>query len=125
MLITYFDINAEGYKNMLRNRNKNEENYDVVNTSSYMSYDFYKNSNRYIPASIKSKGKGYILYKGQNVPFEVVQYITLQKFQESGRKGLKNKIDLTKNLTDNIPDKEIKETETLLSEEEQRFINER
>ncbi|PSL88159.1 hypothetical protein C7V10_11240 [Elizabethkingia miricola] len=124
MLITYFDIHAEGYNNLLKNKNKNGEEYDVVNTDSYISYDFYKNNDRYVPASIRASGKGYALYKDQKIPFEVTQDITLQKFQESNRKGLKNKIDLTKNLTDNIPDKEIKETKTLLSEEEQRFINE-
>ena len=125
MLITYFDIHADGYKNILKKKNKNGEEYSVINTTSYISYDFYKNNNRYIPASIRANGKGYALYKDQKIPFEVVQDIALQKFQESDRKGLKNKIDLTKNLTDNIPDKEIEEAKTLLSEEEQRFINER
>lgn len=123
-LIVYFDTNVEGYEDV-RKYNKKGKEYSVVNNEIYISYDFYQNNNRYIPASIRVNGKGYALYSDRKIPFEFVQGITLHKFQESGRKGLKNKIDLTKNLTDNIPDKEIKETETLLSEEEQRFINER
>ncbi|MDV2448755.1 hypothetical protein CMU93_14725 [Elizabethkingia anophelis] len=123
-LIVYFDINIAGYEDVRRYNKKGKE-YDVVNNEIYISYDFYKNNSRYIPSSIRTNGKGYTLYNNRKIPFKFVQDITLQKFQESNRRGLKNKIDLTKNLTDNIPDREIKETKTLLSEEEQRFINER
>lgn len=122
--ISFFDVTVSNYESKHTSKNKNGEEYDVITNSFNISYDFYKKNNQYIPSLIKTKASGYGLYRGKEMPFSFIQEIILSDMKDVNKKGLKSKIDLSKNLTDNIPTKEIKENNTLLSKEEQKFVNE-
>lgn len=58
----------------------------------------------------------------KNIPFTLTQIIYFSTFTKGKNKGLKNKIDLSKKITDNIPDKEKNNSYLLLSEQEKEFI---
>lgn len=102
---------------------KNGNKYTSQTTNAEVFYDFYKKNNKYIPALVTANGTGYLLQNGEKTPFSAYQEIKLEKFQEGNKRGLKNKIDLAKTFIENVPDKSINETQTLLSKEEQDFIN--
>lgn len=102
---------------------KNGNKYTSQTTKAEVFYDFYKKNNKYIPSFVTANGSGYLLQNGEKTPFSAYQEIKLEKFQEGNRRGLKNKIDLAKTFIENVPDKSINETQTLLSKEEQEFIN--
>ena len=123
-VISSFDIYITNMSQSFKNKNKRGEVYEGVATSNNIKYDFYKKDGKYLPALVYTEIKGYALYKEKKYPISFIQEINFQKFSESNNKGLKNKIDLNKNLTENIASKEIKENNTLLSKEEQKFIDE-
>lgn len=102
---------------------KNGNKYTSQTTKAEVFYDFYKKNNKYIPSFVTANGSGYLLQNGEKTPFSAYQEIKLEKFQEGNRRGLKNKINLAKTFIENVPDKSINETQTLLSKEEQEFIN--
>ena len=123
-VISSFDLYITNMSQSFKNKNKRGEAYEGVATSNNIKYDFYKKDGKYLPALVYTEIKGYALYKEKKYPVSFIQEINFQKFLESDKKGLKNKIDLNKNLTENIANKEIKENNTLLSKEEQKFIDE-
>lgn len=96
--------------------------YKAYTTNAELFFDFYKRNSRYYPSLIKVKGNGYSVRDEKKISFDVDQEIKLEKFQEGNKQGLKNKIDLSQSFIDNIPDKSINETKTLLSKDEQNFI---
>ncbi|MBD8083176.1 hypothetical protein [Chryseobacterium caseinilyticum] len=102
---------------------KTGEPYTSNTTKAEVFFDFYKRNNQYLPSLITVMGEGYSESKTMKVPFKAYQEIKLEKFSEGSKRGLKKKIDLSKSFIENIPDKDINETKTLLSAQEQKFID--
>jgi len=102
---------------------KNGELYNSNTTKANVFFDFYKRNNKYLPSLITVTGEGYCEFKNRKIPFAAYQEIKLENFVEGNKRGLKEKIDLSKPFVENIPDKKINETSTLLSKEEQNFID--
>jgi hypothetical protein len=67
-------------------------------------------------------GSGRNVMDEKEHPIKFQQEIIFQSNKEGKSNGLKSKIDLAKILTDNISTKEIQESTTLLSKEEQDFV---
>jgi hypothetical protein len=102
--ITYFEVIGKLAKNNIRKeKNSRGEEYDIISDTFKLAYDFVKRENKYIPTKTNTYIKGFGVYKGEKFPMSFVQEINLQKFKMTNNKGLKNKIDLTKSLTENIP----------------------
>lgn len=102
---------------------KTGEPYTSNTTKAEIFFDFYKKNNQYLPSLITVMGEGYSESKTMKVPFKAFQEIKLEKFSKGDKRGLKKKIDLNKSFIENIPDKDINETKTLLSAQEQNFID--
>lgn len=125
-LITNLEVSIKQKNNTRYEKNKKGEAYTVETTHFNVVFDFYKNVDRYVPAQIQVSGSGFGKYKGKEIPFSFTQILSLSDFQPTTTKGLKRKINLNKNLVDNIPSKERnKMDELLLSKEEQQFIDEK
>lgn len=95
---------------------------EVITTTNLFSvtYDMYKKNEKYIPAkiiteSIANYNLNNKIYQGSGYAEFVFQY---QNYAD--KKGL----SLSKPLSDNVVDNTIKDTKTLLSTEEQKFVNE-
>lgn len=102
---------------------KNGDSYTSNTTKASVFFDFYKRDNKYLPSLITVTGEGYSEFKNKKIPFVAYQEIKLEKFSKGNKRGLKEKIDLSKSFVENIPDKKINETKTLLSKQEQDFID--
>ncbi|MDV3928939.1 hypothetical protein CMT52_16915 [Elizabethkingia anophelis] len=124
-LITNLTVSVDQANNIQIQKNKKGEEYSIKTTEFYIMFDFYKNSGQYIPSQVKTIIKAVVSYKGNSFPASLVQEINFTNFKSANKKGLNNKIDLGKNLTDNVPSKEMNKTNSiLLSKEELKFINE-
>lgn len=123
--IIYLEVQGKELKNNFQTRkNKLGEEYLVSNDTFKISYDFTKKDYKYTPTNMKITLSGTGIYKGNKIPVNMSQEIIFQKFKPTNDKGLKNKVDLSKMLTENIPTKEQRESKILLTAEEQKFINE-
>ena len=119
------EVQGKELKNNFQTRkNKLGEEYLVSNDTFKISYDFTKKDYKYTPTNMKITLSGTGIYKGNKIPVNMSQEIIFQKFKPTNDKGLKNKVDLSKMLTENIPTKEQRESKILLTAEEQKFINE-
>lgn len=103
--------------------NQKGDKYTTHTNKADLFYDFYKKDGKYYPAKSVYKLNGYNLINNSQHQYSLEQSLVFQK-QESTKKGLKNKIDLSKPLTENIPTKEVATAKTLLSAEEQKFVDE-
>lgn len=125
-VITNLELSVKQKNNTRNEKNKKGEEYNLETTNFNVVFDFYKNGAHYLPAQIQVSGSGSGEYKGKEIPFSFTQILSLTDFQPTTTKGLKRKINLNKNLVDNIPSKERnKMNELLLSKEEQQFIDEK
>ena len=88
------------------------------------TYEEYKKNGKYYPARVLLKGNGINIIDNSSHPFSFEQSLIFKEQKSSSKKGLKNKIDLTKYLSESIQTKEIKTGKTLLSAEEQKFVDE-
>ncbi len=123
--ITYIQVIAEQY-NTYRETVINNQKYIRYTTNSEVSYSFIKKDGKYIPSLVELKGRGYDLNVSsrEKTPFSGIQTLYFSKFSKGKSGGLKNRMDLSKKLTDNIPDKEINTSDILLSKEEKEFVKE-
>lgn len=122
--IAYLKIDINQSKTVSEKTNKKGEKYTRKTIFASLVYEFYKKDNKYIPTRYEITGKGTDIYKNNESPFEFFQEIIYKSSKKGNKKGLKNKIDLAKGLTENIPANEIKDSKTLLSTEEQQFVDE-
>ncbi len=122
--ITYLKLNVNQSKTFSKKTNKRGEKYTAETTFSSITYEFYKNGEKYIPTRYELTGRGVHIYKSIESPFDFFQEIIYKSSELGNKIGLSNKLDLSKNLTDNIPTNEIKNSKTLLSIEEQKFVDE-
>lgn len=123
-MIVYFELYINQAKTISQKVNRKKEKYLTKTNFVSLIYDFYKKDGKYIPTRYEAKGSGVNIYKGEETPFDFSQEIIYKSTTKGDKKGLENKIDLSKPLTDNIPINEIKDTKTLLSTEEQKFVDE-
>lgn len=124
-VITNLELNYD-ITNLSSNEktNKNGEKYNTITKKNTVSYNYYKKNGKYYPARLLIKISGENIIKNENHPFSFEQSIIYNQQKKSNKKGLNNKIDLSKVLSDNIPTKEVKTNKTILSKEEQKFVDE-
>ena len=120
--IVYFEISGpEANENV--KKNKFGISYKTITDNFKTTYEFYKEKNQYFPSKMSVVANGRNLYEGKVYPFDFKQDFIFNKRIKGSDSGLNKKIDLTKTLTGNIPTNEIKSSKTLLSTEEQSFVD--
>lgn len=120
--ITYLQIKTQ-QANTYTEKKIDNTLYKTYTTDTELKYTFIKNKGKYIPSSIEMNSKGFNTRENttKNIPITSNQIIYFSTFNKGKHKGLKNKIDLSKKITDNIPDKEKNNSFILLSEQEKEF----
>ncbi len=119
--LSYDQSKYPSYK--VKSKSGLEYEFKVGNGITY--YDFYKINNKYIPSLSGTKGFSYCTYDGKKEKNSFNREIIFQKFSETSTSELPNKIDLTKRLWENVPKQGERNSSVLLSEEEQKFLDER
>ena len=122
--IIYLEVNHIQPKAIRSFKNNLDEDLETNTTNFKVSYDFIKENGKYVPAMISMDYIANVIYNSNTYPMVQSKQFIFRTHQESNKKGIGNKIDLSKNITDNIPTKEVKESKILLSNEEQQFIDE-
>jgi len=107
----------------VKTKNGLEYEFKVGNGVTY--YDFYKKDGKYVPSISGTKGFSYCTYDEKKQKNSFSREIIFQKFTETETTGLQKKIDLTKRIWESIPKLEKQNNSILLSEEEQKFIDEK
>ncbi|MFC5872858.1 hypothetical protein [Chryseobacterium arachidis] len=106
-------------------KNSAGEEFQFQPGNGMMSLDYYKKDKKYIPSKTMMRSDNYIIYKGEKHRRTFDRDITFQTFSETKEKGLANRIDVHKNMWENVPNHEQKDSKIALSKEEQEFINEK
>ncbi|AZI38615.1 hypothetical protein [Epilithonimonas vandammei] len=119
--LQYDQAKYPSYK--VKTKNGSEYEFKVGNGVTY--YDFYKKDGKYVPSISGTKGYSYCTYDGNKQKNSFSREIIFQKFSETQAIGLERKIDLTKRIWENIPKQEKQNNSILLSQEEQKFIDEK
>lgn len=119
--ITYIKWTAN--QDVTRKTKTNSEIHSSQFTSEFRVFLY---QGKYIPSLLNYSAEGYItkendIKKHNYLAKGIVQYGKLTPATDS---GLKNSIDITKPLSDNISNKVVNSSNILLSKEEQEFINE-
>lgn len=90
------------------------------------TYEFYKKDGLYIPTvSRVESDKFTFFYKEETHVKKFVREVVYNTFAKSDEKGLEPKVDFKRNIWQNVPTKDDKESTVLLSQEEQAFINQK
>ncbi|CAM2873644.1 hypothetical protein DRF59_11490 [Chryseobacterium flavum] len=108
-----------------KNKTDNGIDYEFKPGNGTVIFEFYKKDNKYIPSLSEIKGESYVLYEGKKNVKTFNREIIFQRFNETKTGGLQNKIDLNKKLWENIPNDKNKDSNVLLSKDEQRFIEQK
>ncbi len=106
---------------------KSDGNKFVIDTNSVTTiYDLHKKDGRYFPSKFTLTQKVILTPKnGSGKSFSRTREIEFKNGVKTSETGLKNKIDISnKDILSYIPTNEIKDTKTLLSAEEQKFVDE-
>ena len=97
----------------------------VINTNLYtVTYDMYKKNEKYIPAKITMENLSEATLENKTYPVTGYTEFVFRKHNFANKNGLSEKIDLEKSFGDGVINNEIKDTKTLLSAEEQKFVDE-
>lgn len=97
----------------------------IAKTSTFtVTYDMYKKGKKYIPAKIIMEADAEFTVDGKTYPGTNYREFIFRTQNFADKQGLSKKIDLSKNISDAITDNSVKDTRTLLSTEEQKFIDE-
>ncbi len=126
-VVVLYDLNyVQGGFPAYKRVNTDGEEFDFHVGNANVTFDFYKKDGKYIQALKKTSGeKFFIMHDGQKDERRFSTEIIYNTFAKSTKKGLVSKVDLSKNIWENVPVKEDKETTILLSKEEQEFINQK
>ncbi|MBV8324914.1 carboxypeptidase-like regulatory domain-containing protein [Chryseobacterium sp.] len=124
-VITYFEIHyLQDHYPMVKRKTAEGEEYDYQLGNAILVFDFYKNGGMYVPASSRLEGNKYVAYyKGVKHERKISRELIYNTFKKADEKGLKPKVDFSKNIWDNVPVKENRNNTILLSAEEQAFVN--
>lgn len=124
-VITSLELNYIYKNSNVTNKvNGSGKKYQTITEKSTVKFDEYKKDGKYYPARVLIKGIGKNIIDNTDHPFTFEQSIIYKQQKKSNIEGLKNKIDLSKPLIENIPTNEVKSSKTLLSSEEQKFVDE-
>lgn len=98
----------------------------TAKTSTFtVTYDMYKKGKKYIPAKIIMEADAEFTVDDKTYPGTNYREFIFRTQNFADKQGLSKKIDLSKNISDAITDNSVKDTRTLLSTEEQKFIDEK
>ena len=122
--ITFLEVNHIQPKTIRNFKNNLDKDISINTISFKIIYDFIKENGKYIPSKIDMDYIADVNYENKNHPMIQSKEFIFHTHNKVDGKGILNKIDLSKNLTDNVPTKEVKESKTLLSNEEQKFVDE-
>lgn len=125
-VITYFEAlhQQTGYAPYKKTNTEGKE-YEFQLGDVQLIYDFYKKDGKYLPSLKKTVADKFIIrYDGKEEVRKSTTETIYHTFSPSDKKGLESRTDFTKNIWENIPVKENKESGMLLSREEQAFLNE-
>ena len=89
-----------------------------------VTYDMYKHKEKYVPGKITMNYEANIELDNKIYPVISTEEFVFRQHDYGNKKGLLKKIDLSKNFLENIIDNSEKTSKTLLSTEEQKFVNE-
>ncbi|KQT23191.1 hypothetical protein ASG22_12455 [Chryseobacterium sp. Leaf405] len=125
-VITHYelDFDQSGFAPYKVN-DKNGKEYEFQAGTGTISFDFYKKNNKYLPSQANIESDGYITFNGEKHSRTYERKVTFQTFREAKNESLPNRIDMTKNMWENIPNHEQKDSKIALSKEEQEFIDEK
>lgn len=126
-VITHFELHYDqsGFAAYKR-KTKTGEDYEYQLGNGGVIFDFYKKDGKYIPSRANAYGDGFTLtYKNEKHTKKFSREIIFQNFKDADSDGLVNKVDFNKKFWENIPVTEQTDSSILLSEEEQKFINEK
>lgn len=91
-----------------------------------ITFDFYLKNNAYIPSFARYEIDNYKMYhQSREHTKRAIREIVFSRFEESDKKGLDPKVDFRKNIWENVEVKSGGESNILLSEEEQEFVNQK
>lgn len=123
-VITYLKVNHIQEKAV--DEFSNNFNQKITTDTSLFSviYELYKKNEKYIPAKITMDYIANLTLEKKVYPVLASEEFIFTERNLANKKGLSKKIDLSKNLLDNIIDNKNKDDKTLLSKEEQAFIDE-
>ncbi|MNK21542.1 hypothetical protein D3C87_398010 [compost metagenome] len=97
----------------------------TTNTGLFtVTYDMYKKGEKYIPAKIIMEIEAELELENKSYPATNYREFIFRTHNFADKKGLSTKIDLKKPFADGIADNSVKDTRTLLSTEEQKFVDE-
>lgn len=120
--ISYYEMTYDQSKSPAEKRlTSTNENFEYKVGNGIIIYEFHKVNKKYLPSLIKTKGYSYCLYKDSNNKIDFDREIVFRKQQKEKKTSLINKVDLNKKIWENIPP--INEINILLSDEEEKFIN--
>ncbi|BFO68095.1 hypothetical protein [Chryseobacterium sp. KCF3-3] len=122
--IIYMQCNQIQQKAIDKFLNIFDKEYTVSTDLFTVTYDMYKKEGKYIPAKIIMSYKANIMLENKEYPATRTDEFVFSTHSLSNRYGLSSKIDLNKNFLDSIFDNSIKDNKTLLSSEEQKFVDE-
>lgn len=124
-VITFFEINYDLEELATRKLVATDgRKFSVKGGRATMTYDFYKKNGIYLPALTRIGSDNYTyFYNDETHVKSWMREIVYNTFAKSDKKGLDHKVDFSKNIWENVPVKDDKETTILLSKEEQEFIN--
>lgn len=121
--ISYMEI-EQIQENSIKKYKSDNDNFKLQTKSVKVIYDFYKKNGKYIPSRYVCIQKGIFEHKGIEKDFRRTREIVFSSHKETTKKGLDNKIDISKDIIYYMPDMKITSNNLLLSTEEQQFINE-
>ncbi|KUJ53296.1 hypothetical protein [Chryseobacterium sp. JAH] len=126
-VITLYNLNyMQGGYPVYKKVNTDGKEFEYQLGNANVTFDFYKKEGKYIQALKKTSGEQFfIIHDGKKDERKFSTEIIYNTFAKSDKKGLISKVDFTKNIWENIPVKEDKESTILLSKEEQEFINQK
>lgn len=97
----------------------------IINTDLFsVTYDMYKKDGKYIPAKIIMKNSSNLILNNKIYPSVGYTEFIFRTHNFASKNGLSTKIDLDKPFGEGFIDNSIKDTKTLLSNEEQKFVDE-
>lgn len=121
--ISYMEI-EQIQDNSIKKYKSDNDNFKLQTKSVKVIYDFYKKNGKYIPSRYVCIQKGIFEHKGIEKDFRRTREIVFSSHKETTKKGLDNKIDISKDIIYYMPDMKTTSNNLLLSTEEQQFINE-
>lgn len=122
--IIYLQCNQK-QENVTQKYNNYFDQEIIINTDLFsVTYDMYKKDGKYVPAKIIMKNSSSLILNHTTYPSVGYTEFTFTTHNFANKSGLSKRIDLDKPFGEGISDNSIKDTKTLLSAEEQKFVDE-